>query len=103
MLKASGGHPWRPAHIHFVVSADGYEPVTTHIFDRRDPYLSSDAVFAVKDSLICDFARHESGSGIGIAGPYFSAEFDFCLAPAGDAVVDVADAQRRLAALGARA
>ncbi len=38
MLKATGRHPWRPAHIHFVVSADGYEPVTTHIFDRsRDP------------------------------------------------------------------
>ena len=40
MLKATGRHPWRPAHIHFVVSADGYEPVTTHIFDRRDPYLA---------------------------------------------------------------
>ena len=95
-------HPWRPAHIHFVVSADGYEPVTTHIFDRRDPYLQSDAVFAVKDSLICDFVRHEAGEGNGIAGPYFSAEFDFCLAPAGAAPVDVEDAQRRLAALGAR-
>ena len=49
MLQATGRHPWRPAHIHFVVSADGYEPVTTHIFDRTDPYLASDAVFAVKD------------------------------------------------------
>jgi len=103
MLKATGRHPWRPAHIHFVVSADGYEPVTTHIFDRRDPYLQSDAVFAVKDSLICDFTHYENGDGNGISGPYFSAEFDFCLAPAGNAVVDVEDAQRRLAALGARA
>ncbi len=55
MLRATGRHPWRPAHIHFVVSAEGYEPVTTHIFDRADEYLGSDAVFAVKDSLICDF------------------------------------------------
>ena len=55
MLRATGRHPWRPAHIHFVVSADGYEPVTTHIFDRTDEYLGSDAVFAVKESLICDF------------------------------------------------
>ena len=38
------------AHIHFVVSAEGYEPVTTHIFDRRDPYLQSDAVFAGQGS-----------------------------------------------------
>jgi hydroxyquinol 1,2-dioxygenase len=106
MLKATGRHPWRPAHIHFVVSADGYEPVTTHIFDRTDPYLASDAVFAVKDSLICDFARHETqepeASRLGIAAPYCSAEFDFRLTPSETAQATVMDAQRRLAALGAR-
>src|SRR5580692_12804834 len=108
MLKATGRHPMRPAHIHFVVMADGYEPVTTHIFDRTDPYLESDAVFAVKESLICDFARHESptpeAAKLGIIGPVLTAEFDFALKPAGAATqVDVMDAQRRLAALGARA
>jgi hydroxyquinol 1,2-dioxygenase len=107
MLKATGRHPMRPAHIHFVVMADGYEPVTTHIFDRIDPYLESDAVFAVKDSLICDFTRHEAptpeAARIGIAGPVLTAEFDFALKPSGAAAqVDVLDAQRRLAALGAR-
>src|SRR5690242_4641023 len=71
MLKATGRHPWRPAHIHLVVSAEGYEPVTTHIFDRRDEYLGSDAVFAVKDSLICDFERHDTRGG---EPPYYTAE-----------------------------
>lgn len=107
MLKATGRHPWRPAHIHFVVSADGYEPVTTHIFDRSDPYLQSDAVFAVKDSLICDFARHETSEAeaarLGISAPYCTAQFDFRLTPAADAKATVMDAQQRLAALGARA
>ena len=106
MLKATGRHPWRPAHIHFVVSADGYEPVTTHIFDRSDPYLASDAVFAVKDSLICDFVRHETpepqASRLGISGPYCTGEFDFHLTPSSTAQATVMDAQRRLAALGAR-
>jgi hydroxyquinol 1,2-dioxygenase len=106
MLAATGRHPWRPAHIHFVVSAEGYEPVTTHIFDRRDPYLQSDAVFAVKDSLICEFVRHDGNNGAappdGISGSFYTAEFDFCLAPVGGKAVDVEDAQRRLAALGAR-
>ena len=106
MLKATGGHPWRPAHIHFVVSADGYEPVTTHIFDRIDPYLQSDAVFAVKDRLIVDFMRHEAptpeASRLGIAGPLLTAEFDFRLTPATTAQATIMDAQRRLAALGAR-
>ena len=99
MLRATGRHPWRPAHIHFVVSADGYEPVTTHIFDRRDEYLGSDAVFAVKDSLICDFVRHEPPDG----EPYYTAEFDFRLKPATEQRATVLDAQQRLAALGARA
>jgi len=107
MLKATGRHPWRPAHIHFVVTADGYDAVTTHIFDRRDPYLESDAVFAVKDSLICDFERHDAptpeAAKLGMAGPVLTAEFDFVLKPAGAvAQASVLDAQRRLAALGAR-
>jgi len=107
MLRATGRHPWRPAHIHFVVSAEGYEPVTTHIFDRTDPYLQSDAVFAVKDSLICDFEKHEKPDAearrLGIAGPFYTAGFDFHLTPASSAQATIMDAQQRLAALGARA
>ena len=97
--------PRRPAHIRFVVSADGYEPVTTHIFDRTDEYLGSDAVFAVKDSLICDFVRHDSPTGeaarLGIDPPFLSADFDFHLKPATEQRSSVLDAQQRLAALGA--
>ena len=107
MLRATGRHPWRPAHIHFVVSAAGYEPVTTHIFDRTDEYLGSDAVFAVKDLLICEFARHETADPearrLGIDPPYYAARFDFRLKPAAADAPDMLDAQRRLAALGARA
>jgi hydroxyquinol 1,2-dioxygenase len=104
MLRATGRHPWRPAHIHFVVSAEGYEPVTTHIFDQTDEYLGSDAVFAVKDSLICDFVRHEGPGGeaerLAIDPPFYTTEFDFRLKPAAGQVATVLDAQRRLAALG---
>src|SRR3954452_16186728 len=106
MLKATGRHPWRPAHIHFVVSAEGYEPVTTHIFDRRDEYLGSDAVFAVKDSLICDFQRHETrgseAARLGIEPPYYTTQFDFRLKRASGQDTSALDAQQRLAALGAR-
>ena len=89
------------------MTADDYDPVTTHIFDRTDPYLESDAVFAVKDSLICDFTRHETptlaAAKLGITGPVYTAEFDFVLKPASaNAQANVHDAQRRLAALGAR-
>ena len=105
MLRATGRHPWRPAHIHFVVSAEGYEPVTTHIFDRTDEYLGSDAVFAVKDSLVCNFVRHENSTSeaaaLGVSPPFLTADFDFHLKPATDQRTTVLDAQQRLAALGA--
>jgi catechol 1,2-dioxygenase len=52
LLAATARHPYRPAHLHFIVSAPGYRPVTTHAFVADSPYLDSDAVFGVKDSLI---------------------------------------------------
>jgi len=85
MLRATNRHPWRPAHVHFVVSAEGYEPVTTHIFDSIDPYLKSDAVFGVKDSLIVDFEQHtpddEAGRTFGMDTAFVTAEYDFVLKP----------------------
>ncbi len=52
MLSAAGRHPWRPAHIHVIVRAPGHRPVTTHIFDAGSEHIDSDAVFAVKPSLL---------------------------------------------------
>ena len=85
MLRATNRHPWRPAHVHFVVSAGGYEPVTTHLFESTDKYLTSDTVFAVKRSLVCDFERHatrdEAAKRFSIEPPFYTAEFDFVLKP----------------------
>ncbi len=52
VLNLLGRHPFRPAHIHFMVKAEGYKDLTTHVFIDGDPYLDSDTVFAVKESLI---------------------------------------------------
>jgi len=85
MLRATKRHPWRPAHIHFVVSARGYEGLTTHIFDDADPYLDSDTVFAVKESLFCTFQRHdardEEAERFELEPPFYTAAFDFVLKP----------------------
>ncbi len=51
MLAATARHPWRPAHIHFLVTAPGHQTLTTHIFDAESEYLDSDAVFGVRDGL----------------------------------------------------
>jgi hydroxyquinol 1,2-dioxygenase len=55
LLEATKRHPYRPAHIHFIVTAPGHRPLTTHIFVAGSPHIESDAVFAVKKSLITEF------------------------------------------------
>ncbi|HEY0392886.1 MAG TPA: dioxygenase [Candidatus Elarobacter sp.] len=57
MLQRLGRHTFRPAHLHFRISADGFVPLTTAIYAADDPYLASDAVFGVRASLIEDFPR----------------------------------------------
>src|SRR6478752_9614297 len=57
LLAAMGRSEMRPAHIHFIVGASGHESVTTHLFVEGDPYLESDAVFGVKETLIAPFAK----------------------------------------------
>ena len=61
MLEAAGRHNWRPAHIHFMLSAAGYETLVTQLFTDDDPYLGTDAVFGVKDSLVVHYEPGEDG------------------------------------------
>jgi hydroxyquinol 1,2-dioxygenase len=84
MLDATGRHPWRPAHIHMIVRADGYRSLTTHVFDRASEYLDSDAVFAVKPSLLREFVPRtgdDPATPAGIVGDWVSVENDLVLAP----------------------
>jgi catechol 1,2-dioxygenase len=87
MLSATGRHPWRPAHIHIIVRAPGYLTLATHIFDAESDYLDSDAVFAVKPSLLREFVVHapddpeRPGRG---TGEWCSVENDLVLAEGTD-------------------
>jgi hydroxyquinol 1,2-dioxygenase len=84
MLLKMGRHPYRPAHTHMIVSAPGYERVATHVFVEGDPYLESDAVFGVKNSLVAEFKRHDSGiapDGRRITRAFYTVSFDFGLKP----------------------
>jgi catechol 1,2-dioxygenase len=83
MLQATGRHPWRAAHLHVIVSADGFTPVVTHLFDDESRYLASDTVFGVKASLVCHFVRHdanEPGAPPDLTGNWYTLERDLVLA-----------------------
>jgi hydroxyquinol 1,2-dioxygenase len=71
MLNATARHPWRPAHLHFMISAPGYKTLVTHVFRAGDAYLESDAVFGVRSSLIADWVADGEGG--------YRLDFDFVL------------------------
>ncbi|OBJ83287.1 intradiol ring-cleavage dioxygenase [Mycobacterium sp. 1245852.3] len=82
LLGATGRHPNRPAHVHFIVTAQGYRPVTTHLFVDDSPYLHSDAVFGVKDSLIRHFPVIDDparAAEVGLPNPFRSVHFEVTL------------------------
>ena len=78
MLAATGRHPMRPGHLHFMIQAPGYDKLVTHLFVRGDEFLDSDAVFGVKESLIVDFAKNDKGE--------CALRYDFVLKPSARAV-----------------
>jgi hydroxyquinol 1,2-dioxygenase len=85
MLDATGRHPMRPAHVHFMIAAPAHRTLVTHIFAAGDAYLDSDAVFGVKDALIREFTREAPGTGPDgrvLSEPWRSLRYDFALKPA---------------------
>ena len=76
LLQATGRSPMRPAHIHFRLQAEGHRTLTTHVFVAGDPFLDSDAVFGVKESLIAPFTIPSDGE--------CSVVYDFVLEPTAD-------------------
>lgn len=87
MLAAQGRHPYRPAHVHFMISAPGYDTLVTHVFAEGDPHLDSDVVFAVKSSLIRTYEDCNPGTapdGRNMEEAYAHLHYDFVLQHVGD-------------------
>lgn len=85
LLEAANRSPMRPAHVHFLIKAPGYQTLITHVFAEGDRHLDSDAVFGVKSSLITGFQHHEpdtapDGKEMGV--PFYTMSYDFILVPA---------------------
>jgi len=82
LLRATGRHPYRPAHIHFIAQAPGYAPVTTHLFVADSPYLESDAVFGVKPTLVREFPTVDDparAAAVDLPNPFRTVDFEVSL------------------------
>jgi hydroxyquinol 1,2-dioxygenase len=80
LIRATSRHPMRPAHIHFLVNAPDFEPLVTHVFIEGDKYLKSDAVFGVKEELVCKVEQLEGPimpSGKSASGPWLNMTYEF--------------------------
>ena len=82
LLRAGGRHAWRPAHFHFIVGAPGFRALTTEVFFSGDPYLDSDAIFGVRESLVVTVERSQDAAlakRYKLGTPFHSVSFDFRL------------------------
>src|SRR5919106_1596588 len=84
LIRATGNHHMRPAHMHAIVSAPGYQQVITHVFVEGDPHLDGDAVFAVKNSLVAKYKKVNDAAQakkLGLSNPFLKLTWDFRLSP----------------------
>jgi len=87
ILKATGRHPWRPSHLHYIIKADGFRTLVTEVFPDDDPYLDQDTVFGVREDLVMSYKPQEAGTfpdeGFALSGKvpeaYLQVDFDLVL------------------------
>ncbi len=87
LLRATGRHPWRPSHLHFIVTASGQRSLVTEVFPSDDPYLDEDAVFGVREKLVMEYQERSSTEGISddlaiksdLPDKFYVVDFDFIL------------------------
>ncbi len=85
LLRHTDISHFRPAHIHFLIAAPGYETLVTHLFKKGAKYIDSDVVFGVKDKLIVEFEKHPAGktpTGENSPEPFLVVNYDFILSKA---------------------
>ena len=84
MIIETRRHPMRPAHVHFLVNAPGYEPLITHVFIEGDKYLDTDVVFGVKDDLVAKIEKHtdpKTPDGKPVSAPWHLMSYEFRMKP----------------------
>ncbi len=87
ILNATGRHPWRPSHLHYIIKAEGFKSLVTEVFPEDDPYLDQDTVFGVRSDLVMRYEPQAAGTfpakGFDLSGKvdgtYSRVDFDLIL------------------------
>lgn len=73
---------FRPSHVHFIVSSEGYETVVTHLFQEGAEYIDTDVVFGTRPELVVPFVYKPSQTlpdGTQVDTPHYAVEYDFTI------------------------
>jgi catechol 1,2-dioxygenase len=83
LLKVQDRHPFRPAHLHVLIFAEGFKTMISQVYAPDDPHLDTDVQFGVTRALIGDFQRHDERhpADEAIDAPWWTLDITFTLEP----------------------
>jgi catechol 1,2-dioxygenase len=82
MLRAQRRHPYRPAHLHFLLLKPDYKTLITQVFVDDDKFLETDVVFGVTRRLVGDYRKHtEKAPAADVSGEWYSLDYTFVMEP----------------------
>ena len=86
LLRAQDRHPYRPAHLHALISKQGYKVLISQVYDPEDPHIDTDVQFGVTQALLGDFVRHDEPHPVDAVSPWYSLDYVYVMEP-GEAVL----------------
>ena len=84
LIRASGRHNYRPAHLHFLAFKEGFKTLVSQIYAPDDPVIETDVQFGVTRALLGDYVRHDAGEKApaeGVEGEWYSLDQTFVMEP----------------------
>ena len=81
LLNAQGRHPFRPAHVHFLMFKPGYKTLISQVFMPDDEHIQDDVQFGVTRNLIGNLVRHDEprSDHPDLQPPWYSLEYTFTM------------------------
>ncbi len=80
LVRATGRHHYRPAHLHFLIFKPGFKTLISQIYVNDDDKLETDVQFGVTRALIGDYVRHDGPAPApDVKGEWYSLDQTFVM------------------------
>ena len=80
LVRATGRHHYRPAHLHFLIFKQGFKTLISQIYVNDDERLETDVQFGVTRALVGEYVRHDGPAPAGdVKGEWYSLDQTFVM------------------------